>query len=373
MQERNTFAVRFYCRDSKANKKGTAPIEMSLIVNGDRVFITLPRKMSPKDFEKDIAKRSSNETKAFISIYESKVNNAVTEILQRNESLTAARIKEYVTGSAVHNHTLKSLISEHLSLIKDRTRSEITLEHYRRYEIAYDTFLDTVGDKELSEVTAADIITFRTEVGKTHQASTAYGYVARIRTLLRFAVQKGWLRSSPADGIKMRKGEKKIEIPTVEEYERIRDRRLDIPRLEKVRQLFVLGCNCGLAYADIMLLRKEDISEKDGVHYIRKNRKKTGVEFTAVILKDGLDILDRIEDIKISNQKLNAYLKEIQDLCGVKCPLSMHRSRHYYITSLIRQGVGLEIVRQCAGHSRITMTQKYMHIAKDDVIKAFAK
>lgn len=38
---------------------------------------------------------------------------------------------------------------------------------------------------------------------------------------------------------------RKRKYNTEEEYARIRDKRFDIPRLEKVRQLFVLGCNCG--------------------------------------------------------------------------------------------------------------------------------
>ena len=66
--QRNTFAVKFYCRNSKANKQGQASLELSIIVNGVRVFITLPRKMTPKEFEKQTRARSSNETKQLLSM-----------------------------------------------------------------------------------------------------------------------------------------------------------------------------------------------------------------------------------------------------------------------------------------------------------------
>ena len=46
---RNTANVSFYCRESKKYKDGVAPIEMSLIINGKRCFVQLPRKEVPED------------------------------------------------------------------------------------------------------------------------------------------------------------------------------------------------------------------------------------------------------------------------------------------------------------------------------------
>ena len=371
MQTRQTFATRYYCRECKKNKQGVSPIELSIIVNGERVFISLPRKMQPKDFSKATASRASNETKLFLSLYDTKVNNAVTEIVTRNEVVTAQRVKDYITGNVCHCYTLKKAIYSHLELLSERTKKEITLDCYRRYEVTYEDLLKALGNKDISAITAGDMLAYRTRVLNSHQASTAYGYMARVKSLFKHCVDNGWLTVNPMASIKTPKGEKKIEILTDEEYIKIRDKRFDIPRLEKVRQLFVLGCNCGLAYADLMLLTSSDIMEKDGIKFISKERKKTGVKFTAVILEDGIDILSDIDSLKMSNQKLNSYLKEIEDLCGIKHHLTMHKSRHYYITRLVRKGINPEIIRQCAGHSKLSMTQKYLHIVSDDVINAF--
>ena len=369
--KRQTFSCKYYCRDSKKNRQGMAPVELSIIVNGERTFVSLPRKMRPKDFEKAVTSRSNNDTKQFLSLFETKVNNAVTEIITRNETLTAQRVKDYLLGNVCHSYTLSRLINEHMTLLNERTRSEITLDTYRRYKVTYDDLLDCIGDKPLSEITVGDMLSYRVRVSNTHQSSTAYGYMARCRTLFKFAIDNQWLTANPMNGIKTPKGEKKIEILTEEEYEAIRDKRFDIPRLEKVRKLFVLACNCGLAYADLMLLKAEDVREKDGVRYIQKCRKKTGVEYTAVILEDGIDILGEIDGLKLSNQKCNSYLAEIQDLCRIKHHLTMHKARHFYVTTLLRRNINPEIVRQCAGHSKLSMTQRYLHIMSDDVINAF--
>lgn len=371
MQKRQTFAVRYYCRDSKKNRQGMAPVELSIIVNGQRVFLSLPRKMKPSDFEKAVTSRQGNDTKQFLSIYEAKVNNAVTEIVTRNESVTAQRVKDYMLGNVCHSYTLRKAILSHLTLMSERTRSEITLDCYRRYEVTYEDLVKHIGDKPINEITAGDMLSYRTKVVNSHQASTAYGYMARCKTLFKHCVDNGWLKVNPMNGIKTPKGEKKIEILTEEEYEAIRDKRFDIPRLEKVRKLFVLACNCGLAYADLMLLKADDVREKDGVRYIQKCRKKTGVEYTAVILEDGIDILGEIDGLKLSNQKCNSYLAEIQDLCRIKHHLTMHKARHFYVTTLLRRNINPEIVRQCAGHSKLSMTQRYLHIMSDDVINAF--
>lgn len=371
MQTRQTFSVKFYCRSAKASKNGTASIEMSIIVNGARVFVTLPRKMKPEDFQRQTRMRSNNETKQFLSLYETKVNQSVTEIVTRNELVTAQRVKDYVTGNVCHSYTLRKAAMKHLELLSEKTKQEITLDCYRRYEITYNDLIEHIGDKQLTDVTLGDMLSYKTMVMNSHQASTAYGYMARCKSLFKFCVDNKWLDGSPMATMKLSKAQKKVEIITEAEYRKIRDKRFDIPRLEKVRKLFILACNCGLAYSDLMLLKKEDLMEKDGIRYIQKDRKKTGVQYTAVILEDGISIINEIESLKMSNQKLNGYLKEIKDLCKIEHPLTMHKARHYYITTLIRKGINVEIVRQCAGHSRLSMTQKYLHIVSDDVINAF--
>ena len=49
---RNTFNVSFVCRSSKVQKTGKAPVEMSIIINGQRTYLNLPRKEDPKEFKK---------------------------------------------------------------------------------------------------------------------------------------------------------------------------------------------------------------------------------------------------------------------------------------------------------------------------------
>lgn len=375
MQTKQTFSTRYYCRECKKNKNGLAPIELSIIVNGERVFVSIPRKMTPSDFIKETSRAASNDTKRFLSLYDAKVNNAVTEILTRNELMTAQRIKDYITGNVCHQFTLKKVILEHMKLLNERTRAEISLECYKRYDKAYNSLLDFIGDKDILAITTGDMLAYKAKILNNYQVSSAYGYLAKCKTLFKFCVDNGWLTHSPMNGIKTPRGEKKKETISEEEYIKIRDIRFDIQRLERVRKIFILMCSCGLAYCDIQRLEPSDIQYINGKMVIEKPRKKTGVTFTSVVLEDGVKIIEELNGdfslLKISDQKLNSYLKSIADHCKISRNLTSHLARHYYITHLMRIGMPIQIIQKAAGHSNVKMTLSYTHLTNDDVVNAF--
>ena len=70
---RNTFDITFYCRKSRMNKKGLAPIELAISMNGERKYISLPVTMNPKLFEKQIYAKTENDTKRYLAEVESKI------------------------------------------------------------------------------------------------------------------------------------------------------------------------------------------------------------------------------------------------------------------------------------------------------------
>lgn len=71
---------------------------------------------------------------------------------------------------------------------------------------------------------------------------------------------------------------------------------------------------------------------------------------------------------KISNQKLNAYLKEIADLCGIKKNITFHLARHTFATTItLTNGVPLATVSKLLGHAKITSTQIYARVIESKV------
>ena len=72
----------------------------------------------------------------------------------------------------------------------------------------------------------------------------------------------------------------------------------------------------------------------------------------------------------LSNQKLNSYLKEIGDLCGINKNITFHLARHTFATTTtLAKGVPIETVSKMLGHTNIETTQIYARITNDKIRK----
>ena len=163
---------------------------------------------------------------------------------------------------------------------------------------------------------------------------------------------------------------------TDEEVLQIVNKELNVSRLELVRDVFIFSCFTGLAYIDVANLTPENIVMLGGKEWIMTKRQKTSVE-TNVLL---LDIPKRIvskyshqtyRDGKLfpilSNQKMNSYLKEIADICGIKKNLTFHLARHTFATLCLSKGVPMESVSKMLGHTNIRTTQIYARITNKKI------
>ena len=65
----------------------------------------------------------------------------------------------------------------------------------------------------------------------------------------------------------------------------------------------------------------------------------------------------------LTNQKMNAYLKEIAHLSGIKKNLTTHLARHTFATTVtLTNGVSIESVSKMLGHKNLRTTQHYAKI-----------
>ena len=71
----------------------------------------------------------------------------------------------------------------------------------------------------------------------------------------------------------------------------------------------------------------------------------------------------------LSNQKMNAYLKELADICGIDKILTTHTARHTFATYALANGVSIENVAKMLGHSDTKMTRHYAHVLDSTIFK----
>ncbi|MDT8416968.1 MAG: site-specific integrase [Lutibacter sp.] len=70
----------------------------------------------------------------------------------------------------------------------------------------------------------------------------------------------------------------------------------------------------------------------------------------------------------LSNQKVNSYLKEIAEACGIKKNLTFHVARHTFATTVtLTNGVPIETVSKLLGHTKLATTQIYAKVIERKV------
>lgn len=166
---------------------------------------------------------------------------------------------------------------------------------------------------------------------------------------------------------------------TDEEILLIANKEIGIPRLELVRDIFIFSCFTGLAYIDVSNLTPDHIVTLGDKQWIMTQRQKTSVETNILLLDIPKAIIDKYCDNPaypkrenklfpiLSNQKMNAYLKEIADLCGIKKNLTFHLARHTFATMSLSKGVPMESVSKMLGHTNIKTTQIYARITNKKI------
>lgn len=369
MATRQTFSISFYCRPSKVDKKGLAPIELSLVINGKRTYLRLQRKEYPDEFNRAMNSKRENELKIYCENQRIRVNTIVEDMQFADIELTADNLKECLMKGGVSNfYTLGQLWTDIIyNKQGELEEGDIAVDTYNRYNLSKTAFYKANGFDDNTPAKVVELqhinIFQRYLRGEMKLSQyTAYNYHARAKSAFVLAFNRGKIKSNPYASFKMDKGEKKeIVYLTEEEVNTIKNKQM-VERLNRIKDLFVFQCYSGLAYSDMALLEKEDYQRNEkGQIFIQKRRKKTKQLFKSIVLRDGISILEKYDYVLpvISNVKYNAYLKEIQTICGIDKSLHTHLGRTTYICYLYNKGVPIDTIAEIVGHSSCHTTLKY--------------
>ena len=369
---RSTANVSFYCRESKKNRDGLAPIELSIILNNKRCYIQLPRKERPSEFKSQTKGKKRTDLIDYLEGIRVRLNEIITSFLIEGQPLTADALRSYFRTGGFVVYTIENLFDDYMHILAKRVGKDLKPKTYRKYEIARDKFYQIISPKEpVTAITKAVIMDYQASMNQYLDYVTTNGYCQRVKTVVQFGIDNGRMKINPFSGIKLRKGEKSIQFLSEEEVEKIRTTDFHNESLNRVRDLFVFQAASGLSYTDMAKLVPTDFQvTEDGQYYIHDKRNKTGVFYTAVILEQGVEILKKYH-FKLpilSNHKMNVYLKTIRDLCGIDKPIFSHVARHTYATRCLNRGIRLEVVAKLLGHSTTRITQHYAKLLKDNII-----
>ena len=205
--------------------------------------------------------------------------------------------------------------------------------------------------------------------------NSAVKYIKNFKKIIRICLASGWITRDPFVNYKSKVKPVERVYLNDEELQAISNKTFVAERMNQVRDIFIFSCFTGLAYVDVKKLRRSEIVKGgDGQMWIYTKRQKTSTPTRVPLLPSALTLLNKYashpacsnEDKAFpvtSNQKMNAYLKEIADICGINKDLTFHIARHTIATTVtLLNGVPIESVSKMLGHTNIKTTQHYAKI-----------
>lgn len=384
---KNSFSILFYPKRNDANKHGEAPLYLRITVNGQRCELSTQRKvdLSKWDSTKELLQgktAATRELNIHLSNIRTKLFKLYDKLQEDNRDVTAVLLKEAYLGKKKPEKMLLDLFQEHNDQVDKLIGKDFSAGTAERYRTAKKHVSDYIkrtykkDDIPVKDVNHKFITGFEYYLKTVRKCghNTAIKYVVNFKKIIRIAHANDWITKDPFINWKVRLKKVEREFLSADEIQQLLDTELHTPRLEHVRDIFVFCCFTGLAYADVKKLSNDDINKGiDGENWINTARTKTKSKANIPILPTAQIILDKYEDSPylindkvlpvLTNQKMNAYLKEIAHISGIKKNLTTHLARHTFATTVtLTNGVSLESVSKMLGHRNLRTTQHYAKI-----------
>lgn len=380
-------------------------IQCHLRFNGDRIVFSTGEKINPVEW--DFKKQRAINSKKYphnsdLNMWLEKIDAEVKFIFRNfnlenitpNRDLVLKSINERLFHkSSKRIPTLLEFIERYInesSNIKnpDTVRTYVTtFKHLRSYAAFKSIHLD---------YTSIDLDFYNSFVNYLmHDLSLSQNTIGKhiqvFKTFMNEATDRGYNKKMDFRGRKFKRLSEPVESIYLNETEIEIVRKLDLrnkPNLERVRDLFIIGCYTGLRYSDFIRVTPENIVKEDEVYYINILTQKTSQKVIIPLKPIVLDILKKYNGTipkPLTNQKMNQYLKEIGKLAGIDqlIPITKtnagkqtttlvpkynliktHTCRKSFATNAFRAGLPTLSIMKITGHKTETQFYRYVRISE---------
>jgi len=365
-----------------------APIYMSIAVGEDRVELSTKKYVLPQRWNPAMQKVSGTGEEVrtintYLKMMEQEVFQAHQALILENKEVTAGNIKAKLLGQDTEQHWIIEEFKDHNKKMESLIGKQYARATWKRFETTRKHTQDFIQwkyktpDHEVSRLNYEFLENFEFYLKSVRDCdhNATMKYLANFKKVVLRCIKNGWLPKDPFAGFKLSLQEVKINVLTDHELDLITKKNFATERVGKVRDIFLFSCYTGLAYADVKKLKRSEIGKGiNGKDWIFASRQKTDTDFRIPLLPEAAAILKKYEDDPqcvnmdrafpvMSNQKMNAYLKEIADVCGIKKNLTYHLARHTFATTVtLSNGIPMETVSKMLGHKNLKTTQHYAKI-----------
>lgn len=381
----NKLSILFLLQKVKLNKQGKCPIKCRITFHQDRKEFSTGLFVNPKQWDSRLQKaKPPNEENSFINtqlgLIKNEINQAFLFLQVNEENFDVGDIYlQYKGDVSIRTKTILELFKEHNDRLEKLVGKEYSIATLWKFKQARDlvkgfiTFSFTKTDYQFKDLDLKFVqdYEFYLKTEKSLALATVNKMIQRFRKVVKIAISQGIIDKDPFVGYKVKRVKKEIVYLTTEELKKLEEYQFKSERLQIVTDMFIFCCYTGLAYNEMSNLEKSHIINGfDGNEWINMKRLKTQQNLSIPLLTKSKIIIEKYSnahEVKVlpsfSNQKFNAYLKEIADIVGIEKRLTHHLARRTFATTvLLFNDVPMEIVSELLGHSKITITQE--HYAK---------
>ncbi|MFZ6846456.1 site-specific tyrosine recombinase XerD [Undibacterium sp. RuTC16W] len=264
-----------------------------------------------------------------------------------------------------------------------------SLEAYRRDLRFFAEWLYLQRQKHLYQADEVDVASYIAQKHTMSKATSANRRMTVLKRFYRLAFRQNLMTANPCT--KLRSAKQASRLPhtlseaQVEALLQAPDE--STPHGLRDRTMLEVLYACGLRVTELVTLRSIEVSLNDGVLRITGKGSKTRLvpfgevarmwmerylrEARSQILNGQIDdaLFVTARGGAMTRQMFWILIKKYAEMAGIHAPLSPHTLRHAFATHLLNHGADLRVVQLLLGHSDISTTQIYTHVAKERLKK----
>ena len=390
--------ILFYPKKSERNDDGMVMLYARVTIKGKRSEFSLGRRIDEQRWDSRAGKLRGTSTEVsnfnrFLDNVRNRLYDIYDALLKEREDISASIIKNIYIGKEGKEYMVLEIFQEHNDKIENLLGKGFTRGTLQRYKAAYKHVSAYIQhDYHRNDIPVRRVdhkfitgLEYFLKSKRSCEHNTAIKYIVNFKKIIRIALANEWTTKDPFFHWKASWKSKEKQYLTQAELDTLREKRSFLPRLDLVRDIFVFCCYTGLAYADVKQLRQEDIIiGVDGYRWIKMARKKTKAISSIPLLPPAEAIIEKYSEHPyvldgkgvlpvLTNQKSNAYLKEIADVCGINKNLTTHLARHTFATTVtLSKGVSISTVSKMLGHRSLKTTQIYAKVLDSKIAEEMA-
>lgn len=388
-----SFGLFFFLKATKNEESALRYVYLRITVDGIPKEVSTKRMWPPARWNADAGraigtKEDAKTLNVYLDTMETKVHDIKTSMLQNGVTVTAIAIKEALTGVSDKKRMLLSVFKVHNDNMAKLVGKDFAPATLTRYQTTYDHVANFLKFKYQLDDIALNALNYEfvyefsiwLKIVRNCSHNTTVKYISNVKKIVLDALRKGWLQKDPFIGFKTTK--KKVrKIPLSQlELMAIANKTFVNDRITLVRDIFLFSCFTGLAYADVKKLTYNQVIDgHNNDKWIYTERQKTGTPSRIPLLPQALRIMKKYSNHPrclmngcvlpiLSNQKMNAYLKEIADVCDIHTDLTFHRARRTFASTVaLSNKVPIETVRTILGHESVKQTEAYAEVIDEKI------